>query len=214
MIYKEDIEMNLLNYLFNYVVMISKMYNIDESHSIKHSMDVYYYANKIYESELTKNPYIKDHKTIIDVSAILHDMCDKKYMDEKIGLENLEAYMKNKITDNELNISLKIISTMSYSTIKKNGFPVLNEYQLAYNIVREADLLASYDFERCIIYNMLKEKNSYSNAFLDAKKLFENRVFTYNDDKLFSIDYSIKLSSRLHQDSLKRINFLSKINKI
>jgi len=209
----EDKKMNLLNYLFNYVIMISNMYNIDESHSIKHSMDVYYYANEIYETELIKNPYIKEHKTIIDVSAILHDMCDKKYMDEKIGLEYLETYMKSKITDNELDICLKIISTMSYSTVKKNGFPKLNEYQLAYNIVREADLLASYDFERCIIYNMLKEKNSYSNAFLDATKLFENRVFKYNDDKLFLTDYSIKLSKQLHIDSLKRIKFLSNIKK-
>jgi len=209
----EDKKMNLLNYLFNYVIMISNMYNIDESHSIKHSMDVYYYANEIYETELIKNPYIKEHKTIIDVSAILHDMCDKKYMDEKIGLEYLETYMKSKITDNELDICLKIISTMSYSTVKKNDFPKLNEYQLAYNIVREADLLASYDFERCIIYNMLKEKNSYSNAFLDATKLFENRVFKYNDDKLFLTDYSIKLSKQLHIDSLKRIKFLSNIKK-
>jgi HD superfamily phosphodiesterase len=209
----EEKKMNLLNYLFNYVIMISNMYNIDESHSIKHSMDVYYYANEIYESELIKNPYIKEHKTIIDVSAILHDMCDKKYMDEKVGLGYLETYMKYKITDNELDIFLKIISTMSYSTVKKNGFPELNEYQLAYNIVREADLLASYDFERCIIYNMLKEKNSYSNAFLDATNLFEKRVFKYNDDKLFLTDHGIKLSKELHLNSIKRIKFLSNIKK-
>ena len=205
--------MNLLNYMFNYVVMTSNKYNIDESHSIKHSMDVYNYANEIYESELDNNPYIKDHKNIIIVSAILHDMCDKKYMDEKVGLESLKTYMKDKISDNELDISLKIISTMSYSTVKKNGFPVLNEYQLAYNIVREADLLASYDFERCIIYKMLKEENSYTNAFLDAETLFENRVFKYNTDKLFITDYGIKLSNIMHLNSFKRIKFLSNIIK-
>ena len=45
---------------------------------------------------------------------------------------------------------------MSYSKVNKNGFPELGNYQLCYNIVREADLLASYNIDRCIIYQMIK----------------------------------------------------------
>lgn len=206
--------MNLLNYLFNFVIITSKLFDIDESHALKHSMDVYYFSNKIYESELVNNTFLNNHKTIIDTSAILHDMCDKKYMDEKIGLDRISNYMKSKISDNELDISLKIISTMSYSTIKKNGYPRLNEYQLAYNIVREADLLASYDFDRCIMYQMLKNNDNYQDSFINAKIIFENRVFKYNDDKLFLTDYSKNLSNKLHKSALKRINNLSKIHKI
>ena len=206
--------MNLLNYLFNFVIITSKLFDIDESHALKHSMDVYYFSNKIYESELVNNTFLNNHKNIIDTSAILHDMCDKKYMDEKIGLDRISNYMKSKISDNELDISLKIISTMSYSTIKKNGYPQLNEYQLAYNIVREADLLASYDFDRCIMYQMLKNNDNYQDSFINAKIIFENRVFKYNDDKLFLTDYSINLSNKLHRSALKRINNLSKIHKI
>ena len=55
--------------------------------------------------------------------------------------------MKPYIASEKLDIIFQIITTMSYSTVKKNGFPSLNEYQLAYHIVREADLLAAYDID-------------------------------------------------------------------
>ena len=206
--------MELLNYLYNFVIITSKLFNIDESHALKHSMDVYYFSNKIYESELLNNTYLVDYKKIIDTSAILHDMCDKKYMDEKMGLDRISKYMDGIITKDELDISLKIISTMSYSTVKKNGFPNLGVHQLAYNIVREADLLASYDVDRCIMFQMLKNNDNYEESFINAKKIFESRVFKYNDDKLFLREYSIKLSKKLHISSLKRINNLSRMHKI
>jgi HD superfamily phosphodiesterase len=206
--------MDLLNYLFTFVILTSKKFNIDESHSLKHSMDVFYYSNKIYESELTKFPELKIHKNIIDTSAILHDMCDKKYMDESEGLENISKYMKNKISDDELDIVLKIISTMSYSTVKKNGFPDLGLYQTSYNIVREADLLTSYDFDRCINFQMLKNNENYEKSFHDARNLFNKRMFKYNDDNLFLLDYSKSLSIKLENSAIKRINFLSKVLNI
>ena len=37
---------NILNAAFNYVILTSKNYNIDESHSLKHSIEVFNYANK------------------------------------------------------------------------------------------------------------------------------------------------------------------------
>jgi HD superfamily phosphodiesterase len=202
--------MELLNYLFNFVIITSKLYDIDESHSLKHSMDVYYLSNKIYESEVANNKYLSGHVNIIKISSILHDMCDKKYMNEKEGLDRISHYMKDKITDTELDISLKIISTMSYSTVKKNGFPNLGEYQLAYNIVREADLLSSYDFDRSVMYKMLKNNYNYEKSFIDAVNLFENRVYKYHDDNLFFTDYSKRLSKELLLSSIKRINNLKK----
>jgi hypothetical protein len=245
---------DLLSKLFNFVIVTSKIFNIDESHSLKHSMDVYLYANKIYESELPLNPYLKEQKNIIDISAILHDMCDKKYMDEIFGINRIEDFLKNDINYNinydintkmnvlnqnidsnnlldilynknvynnnlilndlEIKIIKEIILTMSYSKVKKNGYPKLNEYQLAYDIVREADLLTSYDFERCVIYNIYKNNENYENSFKDALNVFKNRVFTYENDNLFKTKYSINESKRLNIDSINKINFLKKINKI
>lgn len=200
----------LYNTLFNYVILTSKIYNIDETHSLKHSMDVFYYANKLYESELIKKPYLIDQKIIIDTSAILHDMCDKKYINEKIGIEQIKNYFSPYILENDLDIVLKIISTISYSKVIKNGFPDLNEYQTAYNIVREADLLASYDYERCIMYQIYKNNNSYTEAVILSKKLFEERMFKYNKNNLFKLDYSKKLSVELHMDALKKMNLIDR----
>ena len=205
---------DLLNYLFSFVIITSKNFNIDESHSLKHSMDVFYYSNKIYEDELNKFPALKDQRNIIYTSSILHDMCDKKYMDEEFGLERIYDYMKNKISNDELDMTLKIISSMSYSTVKKNGFPDLGEYQTAYNIVREADLLTSYDFDRCINYQMLKNNQNYEKSFLDATNLFNNRVLKYRNDNLFLLDYSKCSSLKLEHSAIKRIKFLSKITSL
>jgi len=206
--------MELFNYLFNFVIFTSRLFNIDESHSLKHSMDVFYLSNKIYESELGNNTYLINHKNIINTVSILHDMCDKKYMDEKEGIKRITDYLDGKLPQKDIDISIKIMSTMSYSTIKKYGFPDLGEYQLAYNIVREADLLASYDFDRCIMYQMLKNNEPYDKSFNDALNIFDNRVFKYNDDKLFTTKYAKNLSKNLHNKALKRISSLNKILNI
>jgi HD superfamily phosphodiesterase len=204
-------KLDYLSYLYNFVLLTSRMYNIDESHSLKHSMDVYNYANKIYNLEVINNDYLKEHKNIIDTSAIIHDMCDKKYMDQNEGIERIKLFLEDHISDNEINPIIDIISTMSYSTVKKNGFPNLGKYQLAYNIVREADLLTSYDFDRCIMYKMYVNKYNYKEAVEDAIDLFENRVFKYHSDKLFTTKYALQESYILRTNSLKHINIIKKL---
>jgi hypothetical protein len=43
-------------------------------------------ANSIFEKEVIEKPEIKDHEKIIYVSSVLHDMCDKKYMNQQEGI--------------------------------------------------------------------------------------------------------------------------------
>ena len=74
--------MNLINIGFKYVIDTSQLYKIDESHAVKHSMEVYGFAKKIYESEFKSNPYLEKQREIIYMASIGHDMCDKKYMNE------------------------------------------------------------------------------------------------------------------------------------
>ena len=38
--------MRLLNHSFKHVIRISELYKIDESHALKHSMEVYAFAKK------------------------------------------------------------------------------------------------------------------------------------------------------------------------
>ena len=41
---------------FELVMVLCKKFNIDESHSLKHSMEVYNFALRIYEDEKIMNP--------------------------------------------------------------------------------------------------------------------------------------------------------------
>lgn len=204
---------DFLNKLFKYVVNTSKKYNIDESHAVKHSMDVFYYANKIYHIELKKNPILKEQKIIIDISSILHDMCDKKYMNEEEGIRNIEEYIKEDIKEEELDVVKKIINTMSYSKVIKYGYPEMGKYEMSYHIVREADLLAAYDFERCIIYQMVGKNHSYEVSILDAINVFDNRVLKYDVNDLFLTDFSKKESLKLKKEAIKKIKLYKKIHK-
>ena len=101
---------------------------------------------------------------------------------------------------------------MSYSTVKKNGYPDLGIYQQAYHIVREADLLAAYDIPRCIIYNMNKFNSSYLEALIEMKFIFENRVLQYMSDNLFITEYSNKKAKILHEKCLTELEEIDKIN--
>lgn len=196
----------LINYAFNYVIQTSKLYNIDESHSLRHSMEVFQYANKIFDNEVALNPYILQQKNIIMCSAILHDMCDKKYVNEIDALANLNNNFKDLLDDEELIVVNKIISSMSYSTVKLKGYPLLNTYNLAYHIVREADLLAAYDVERCIMYQMFIGKSDYLTSLNKVKEVFEKRVLKYIKDDLFITDYSINLANKLEKKALNKLN--------
>lgn len=212
--------MSLLNKLFNFVVLTTKKYNIDYSHSISHSMEVLHFASNIYQNEKFNNssfqycndkglvrPFsLEKYERIIYVSSILHDMCDKKYMSEKDGIVNIEEFLQEKIPKEEIDITNKIVSTMSYSKVKKYGFPDLQDSQLAYHIVRESDLLCAYNFNRAMIYNMYKFNGNIDTAFTDSENLFQNRVFKHNDHNLFITDYSKKQSLILQEHSLKQIN--------
>ena len=202
---------NIVNHAFNYVILASKIYNIDESHALKHSMDVFHTTNKIYNSEVKKFPYIETHREIIYSAAILHDMCDKKYMSQEQGIDNMKKYMCEFMIETDLDISSKIISSMSYSTVKKYGYPDLKEYQLAYNIVREADLLTSYDVDRCIIYGMMVENLNYDESVKRAISLFDNRTLKYRSDNLFTTDYALYESSLLHKKALVDIEYLQNL---
>jgi len=232
-----------LSKIFQYILLTSRKFSIDESHGISHSMNVLHYAEKIYQSELPKHPILKQQKNIVYISALLHDMCDKKYVSEEAGLADLENFLipvkrnimpdsgceiagpglggfsKSRsevseislnddpvITPNELTVIKQIISTMSYSKVKRDGYPILGAYEIAYHIVREADLLAAYDFDRCMIYDMNRNKHDLESAFHHADELFKKRVLKHNEDKLFVTEYSQNLSKILHKNALKRMN--------
>jgi hypothetical protein len=202
---------SLINRCFEYVNDATQFFKIDESHGLKHSMEVFGFAKRIYDSEVLKNPYLEFQKEIIFAAAIGHDMCDKKYMNEDEGIIKYKNWLSEFMTEPDLEIMGKIISTMSYSKVKVNGFPDLGEYQLAYHIVREADLLAAYDIDRCIMYTIHRDNCKYTDALKEALNLFDYRVFKMRSDRLFKTGYSRKESLKLHRKALKDIESLKDI---
>jgi hypothetical protein len=205
--------MSLLSKLVHFVLLTTKKHGIDESHGLSHSMNVLHYANKIYEIELENYPILRNQEKLIYVSALLHDMCDKKYVNEISAIKDIEDFLKEEdaLTPTEINMSKQIMSTMSYSKVKKFGFPIMGGYQKAYHIVREADLLTAYDFDRCMIYQLNKNGGDLEDAFKNANELFENRVLRHNDHELFLFDYSKQESLVLHEIALQRIHSWKKI---
>ena len=201
----------LVQHSLRYVMETTQRFKIDESHALKHSLEVFHYANEIYNHQVVMYPYLEKQKDIIFTSAILHDMCDKKYMDQENGIAMIKHHMKEVMIEEDLVVVGKILSTMSYSTVKKNGYPELGDYQLAYHIVREADLLAAYDLDRCLIYSLICEKLDYLRALQRVVEITNERILTYRKDKLFLTNYSKVLSSILHRRAVKKVALLENI---
>jgi hypothetical protein len=176
-------------------------------------MDVLHYAHNIYKKEVYLNPGIKSYENIIYLASTLHDMCDKKYMKEEEGLHSMELFLKDKIkiSDEERNVVSSIINTMSYSKVKVNGFPNLGIYQSAYHIVREADLLSAYDFDRCLIYGLNVRGENFENTFTRAEELFKNRVLRHAEDNLFTTEYARTCYPALHLQAINRISSWKRI---
>jgi HD superfamily phosphodiesterase len=207
----------LLSKIIKFVIATTVKYNIDESHGLSHSLNTLYYANRIFEREVIKSPFLKPQERLIYISAAIHDMCDKKYMDEQTGIQNVCDYLSSSSTMSrpnktpilrpyEIEAITRIISTMSYSTVKKNGFPKLYEFQTAYHIVRESDLLTAYDFDRSMVYHMNHRNATLEESYQNARELFLTRVLKHNDDKLFFTDYGREESVRLHNVALQRMS--------
>ena len=199
--------MRILPKLVNFALFTVKKYQIDESHGLSHAINVLHHSHNILESEIGNYPQLDEQRNIVYTSALMHDLCDKKYMSENEGSNNIIEFLSKNTTlaDYEVDIVHKIITTMSYSKVKNTGYPDLGIYQMAYHIVREADLLSAYDVERSIIYKMNHESGDFNASFQDALTLFDNRMFKHNEDKLFVTKYSKHMSRILEKEACLRI---------
>ena len=187
--------MSIFQCLFRYVLSTTINKNIDESHAVAHAMDVLRNTHQIFLLEVKKHSILEKQEYVIYIAAVLHDMCDKKYMDEEDGIIELNKILYHNdiikhVNEEDIDAIKNIIRTMSYSTVKENGFPDLGKYQHAYHIVREADLLAAYDFERAMIYHMYQKNKNIDEACINSIILFNHRIFQHENDGLLLTDYS------------------------
>jgi HD superfamily phosphodiesterase len=203
-----------LSKLFQFVAAICAKHNIDESHNLGHSMRVFQFAEQIaaVESVYIANPNIlEEHKPIIQAAAILHDTCDKKYRNEAEGLLEIRDFLLPMMPANQITATLNIIEHMSYSKVKANGMPNMGKYQTAYNVVREADLLDAYDFDRSMIYHIQRNGEPLEKAYKNAHELFENRVLRHELDGYLRTKYALEMHPGLARNAVLRMGHWRKV---
>lgn len=174
--------------LFKFVEETCIKYNIDESHGLKHSMGTVWWAEKLM-SGLTD--VSADEMKMIVYSAALHDMCDSKYRNVEEACDEICNWLRGEGW-NEMMAStlISIITTMSYSKLKKNyvgGVPFIypnhGPWQRAYHIVRHSDLLEAYRVVRCYLYSMHRKPHfTEDELWQETQKIFDERVFKYVSD--------------------------------
>jgi HD superfamily phosphodiesterase len=175
-----------INQIVQFIISQSDKHNIDETHSLNHALDVLNFSKKIYDKQIEYEPILENQQHIIYTSALLHDTCDSKYMKPESGIQDICSFLSyHEYEKKDVDTIIDIVDNMSYHKIKEYGFPDLKEYQTAFNVVREADLLAGYDFNRIILYGIHMNKLDYINSVEISKKLYYKRMDKHIDDELF-----------------------------
>ncbi len=201
-----------INSIINFVLLQCKKMNIDESHSLNHALDVLNISKDIYNEEVNENPFIKNHEHIIYTSALMHDTCDSKYCNEIEAKDDISVFLeKNNYKKEDSDAIISIISSMSYHKVKQNGFPNLNKYQHAFHIVREADLLSGYNFNRAILYGIHVQNLTFTNSFEESKELYDNRMNKLIENNLFVTNYGKKNALLKNQEGLRNIKNIDNI---
>ena len=195
--------MRLLTSLLRFVQYTSMKHNIDESHALGHSMKILHYTHKIYLDQRVITPKLIEQEPVFYSAAILHDMYDHKYTNKNIP--PLSTVLKYHLKPIEITAVKDIIDNMSLSKVKKDGFPYLQDYQWAYHIVREADLLCSYDLDRAMIYHMFHSKGDVLSSYENTQDLFESRLQNYYRDNLFLTEYGMANGHKLHEKSIAQL---------
>lgn len=181
------------------------LFQIDESHGFDHSMKTLLWSLKI-----TKDMTITNHESqVIKIACLLHDMCDKKYMDEMFGAYRIKLFLMD-LKLNQLIIEdiLFIITTMSYSKVIKNGYPNFDgdeSLEKCYHIVRNSDLLESYDPERCIAYHIIRCNGTREEGILKMVDIFETRILRLIENGYINIQSAKEYATKLHDKAITQL---------
>lgn len=202
----------------------SKIYKIDESHNHLHSKEVLYYTNEIIKDEpLLSN----DEANILILSTLFHDVIDSKYISFSTNQKKklLKNYLSEfSISEDIFNQIWFIINNISYSkTIKydKNFEPFYEtpnsikfyKYKNIFNIVRNADLLSSYNLKRSFQYNNFKlsdqqKNNDIIDIYHEVFSLYKRRMNKLRDNNILSLKNNRinEISFHLEQSCLEKLN--------
>lgn len=207
-----------LYHSYNLVKTLSHKYNIDESHNHIHSKEVFFFGLKI-----MKNHDLSTQQALMcSQCMLLHDMIDRKYTNLSLFVEN---HLRQYFSKEDIDKMFIIMENMSYSKcVKKTdnntieliypSFKNDDNLKKMFHIVREADLLSSYNIARMIYYR--KKQNSemsWKTICQETNDLFNERMKKLISNQCFFHKSSECLAYPLHHVSLYKLKILDNLNE-
>jgi len=221
---------------------IIQKYNYDSSHDLVHfnnvvnygkeilisiflgttdiSFPLYNKINRVCKSEIPN--LIEGLDNVISVRIILdacfcHDLIDSKYVDSNIMIEEIKkVFLSNGYRIEEWDILCYLIQNISFSKQRQPNWKPNSVYELALNIVSDADKLDAYRIERIIAYQDTKyehlpeeERNEKTKKWL--KTILVKRVLEYKNKWLktkYAKCRSVDMHNRVEQyvkDNLENV---------
>lgn len=204
--------------------------SVDESHNHRHSEEVLFWSNEIMRRRVDTKELSRWEIEMIGHCCILHDLLDQKY--DLPGAEGAVATHLRRLgfTHEMTKIMIDIMTSMSYhKTVHRTGvsFPewINDGYWHVYHIVRESDLLASFNLSRMIEFGRHRRGITDPDILSDhAITMFLDRMDTLIEKGAFILSTEIAQSLRLicrmrlpilrravrndHPDILRIVNYL------
>lgn len=190
-----------------YIEATIKKHGIDASHGKEHLARVGQWCSVLWPrvQPLTDLQPEVELATLL-LAAWVHDLIDKKYMDEQEGLCYLQAELSRlQYTPTQIECISFIITHMSWSTRgkrKKQGLPGVPEsrWKKATEFIADCDMLDGYNPWRCKEYTEHHLNLSPNNPACIAarRQVMEGRVLKYLTEELHT-DAAREVAQPLHE---------------
>ena len=199
------------SWLWDYAKYVIEKHDFDSSHDLNHFMNVYDYTQKIidvdYDNDISLIDTIsrEDSIKICLYAAFCHDLIDSKYVDSEKSLEELKSiFLSNQYNAEHLDIIVFLINNMSFSKERFGKQHIPKKYQVAMNIISDADKLDAYRVERVITYQERKNKDTKINKRW-IKTILVKRILEYKD-KWLKTNYAKSIAPPLHDRVQKYVD--------
>ena len=202
-------------WLIEYAEKFISENNYDSSHDMRHFINVYEYAKKIYETDYSNIELIQgfakeDSLSILYYSAFCHDLIDAKYVNSMHAIEKLrKVFLENGYNENNLYIIIFLIDNMSFSKQRTGKHFIPSHLQLILDIVSDADKLDAYRVERVVAFQEKKLKDYFESDKEEKKRnwiktILVKRVLMYKDHWL-KTPYAKSIAPPLHDIVLRYV---------
>lgn len=208
-----NVPTDLFSTAFDFCASVCRTQRIDSSHDQHHMARVARMTERL--NDLCGRAIGQDEKDVMVLAAFTHDLCDHKYTEVGAGLEVIDRWLAQlPISEDQRRAVCRIISTMSYSKVKVDGYPTdLGKWTLAYHHTRIADLIDAYDIDRCYKYQSHKHPDmSEEDKWRAVIELFERRVLTQKDEFILPIaPYAASIVEVRHEAAKEGIAAFKKL---